>query len=386
MIVDPAKFRHCLPPTGVRHRRKDPFRPIVRTSPGLRRRLQRIDELDHRLHEFILGAQDYFDLVTDAWAANFHASASMEGNPLSLEEAKKTTRRAAGGELLAGLQPHHQEFVQHVLSWHMGERFRGPWTVERIRVVHTLLTEPLGPGYLPGTLRSDPDRIQITGDDDTIWFEGAPGIHVQEELGELVRWLNEEAPVLHPLVAAALLFHEFESIHPFEDGNGRTGRVLFHLYIQNNGLPNSHKCMLEPVLTRDKDLYYRILAWTDEEESYTELIDLFVDAALEAYEDAVRRFSERDLLTAGVEENKKRILVEAKRHGKWFSLGEARGWVGGRSDATVRGYLQHWEGTGALESEGNTSAKKYRFRDPIQVAIDATSARSRPGRSSGLDL
>jgi Fic family protein len=192
---------------------------------------------------------------------------------------------------------------------------------------------------------------------------------VKDELRELVRWLNEEASVLHPLVSAALFFHEFESIHPFEDGNGRTGRVLFHLYVQNNGLQNAHKCMLEPILTRDKDLYYRVLAWTDQENSYTELIDLFVDAALEAYEDAVARFSARDLLTAGVEENKKRVLVEAKRHGTWFSLADASGWVGGRSDATVRGYLQHWEATGALESQGNTSAKKYRFVNPIKIAV-----------------
>lgn len=342
-----------------------------------------MNELDHRLHEFILGARDYFDLVTDAWAANFHASASMEGNPLTLDEAKKTTRRAAGGEVLEDLPPQYQEFVQHVLSWQMADRFSGPWSVERIQDVHTLLTGPLGPGYLPGQLRTDEDRIQITGDDDTIWFEGAPGTHVHDELRELVRWLNEEAPVLHPLIAATLFFHEFESIHPFEDGNGRTGRVLFHLYVQNNGLQNSHKCMLEPILTRDKDLYYRVLAWTDQEGSYTELVDLFVDAALEAYEDAVARFSERDLLTAGVEENKKRVLVEAKRHGDWFSLADASGWVGGRSDATVRGYLQHWENTGALESRGKTSAKKYRFVNPIKVAIHQAHAnRAAPDGSS----
>jgi hypothetical protein len=130
---------------------------------------------------------------------------------------------------------------------------------------------------------------------------------------ELLRWLHEEAPLYHPLIAGTLFFHEFESIHPFEDGNGRVGRVLFHGYLQNNGLENAHKCMIEPALTADKDLYYRILAHTDHTGSYTELVDFFVSRTLASYRDAVDRFRSLDLLTSRVDENKKRLLIQARR-------------------------------------------------------------------------
>lgn len=344
---------------------------MVITPPHLRERLLEVTQFDQELERFILRRTDYFELVSDAWAANFHASTALEGNPLDLEEVRRSTKNSMRGEPVTDNDPHHQEIVQHVLSWASPDLFQRTWDVELVRKVHFLLTDGLDDAkYLPGRLRDDHDRVQITGKDGTVWFEGAPGVHVLDELTELLRWLRDEAPALHPLVAATVFFHEFESIHPFEDGNGRLGRVLFHAYLQVSGLENAHKCMIEPILTQDPDLYYRILAHADHTGSYTPLLDFVVDAALGAYEEAVTRFRERDLLTVGVDENRKRLLIQAKRRGDWFTVKDATEWVDGRGESSVRNYLLYWEQQGAVESTGTTRDRRFRFADPLRTLTE----------------
>jgi Fic family protein len=62
-----------------------------------------------------------------------------------------------------------------------------------------------------------------------------------------------------PLVKMAILHHQFESIHPFYDGNGRTGRILNVLYLVQQGLLDSPILYLSRHLVRTKPEYYRLL-------------------------------------------------------------------------------------------------------------------------------
>jgi fido (protein-threonine AMPylation protein) len=78
-------------------------------------------------------------------------------------------------------------------------------------------------------------------------FESAPAQYVETDMGLLIRWYREHEHQLHPLVLAAIVHHQFEKIHPFFDGNGRTGRMLLNaillrachppLIIQNRSRP-----------------------------------------------------------------------------------------------------------------------------------------------------
>lgn len=368
--METRKFDHCELPAGVRHRRKVPFRPAIACPPDTRPRLQRIKELDDELDRVILRGDDYLDLVTEAWSSNVHASTSIEGNPLPLEEVRRTTRNAFEGYVPSDAGPYRQEILNHAWLWVEPGAFETPWSLSLIQEIHKTLLTGVDETSQPGAFREGGEPSTVTGPEGQVWFHTAPGDQVEEELEELLRWLNHEGPAFDPLIAGAVFFHEFESIHPFEDGNGRTGRVLFHTYLQTNGLPNAHKCMIERGLTEDPALYYRILGWTDHAGSYTDLIDFFIDATLESYEAAVTRFSEKDLLTTGVEENAKRLLVQAKRHGDWFTVRDASKWVEGRSDATIRSYLRHWEQEGAIETRGRTSGKRYRFRNPLEGLLE----------------
>lgn len=88
---------------------------------------------------------------------------------------------------------------------------------------------------------------------------------------ELERFINDDGlSELDPLIKMALIHHQFESIHPFSDGNGRIGRILNVLYLTRTGLLDIPILYLSRHITRHKSDYYRLLqevrdsgAWQD---------------------------------------------------------------------------------------------------------------------------
>lgn len=79
-------------------------------------------------------------------------------------------------------------------------------------------------------------------------------------MGDLERFINDDAVFeADPLIKMALIHHQFESIHPFYDGNGRTGRILNVLYLVQKGLLNSPVLYLSRHIVRTKADYYRLL-------------------------------------------------------------------------------------------------------------------------------
>ncbi len=70
-----------------------------------------------------------------------------------------------------------------------------------------------------------------------IIHQGAPAQYVKNLLEDLVRWYNNHAKRYPPLLIAALLHNQFEKIHPFQDGNGRVGRLLLNYSLLFNKYP-----------------------------------------------------------------------------------------------------------------------------------------------------
>ena len=66
---------------------------------------------------------------------------------------------------------------------------------------------------------------------------GAPAARVIPLLTELIKWYNKNRKKLPPIVLAAVVHNQFEYIHPFEDGNGRVGRLLLNNILLKHKLP-----------------------------------------------------------------------------------------------------------------------------------------------------
>jgi Fic family protein len=368
MPISPLKYAHCEYPLPVRHRPKVPFHPRVSVPPALSDRSLEIHHLDRELDRFILREADYLDLVTDAFSSNIHYSSKLEGNPLPLDEVRRLAKNSLEGATVKKPDGPRQEIINHLLAWTQPQALGTPWSKDTLRQVHRYLTKGVEEEADPGRFRDHAGVI--TGPRGEGHFVTAPEDQIVPELDSLLEWLNRTAPSMLPEVAAALFFHEFESIHPFTDGNGRTGRTLFHAYLQNHGLKNSSLCLIEAKLTGLPELYYRILGWTDFSGGYLELVDFFTEALLDSYREAVERFKAKDLASGRLDELSTRLLVSAKRHGSWFSVREATAWISGRGEQTVRNSLNALVGERVLRAEGKTAAKRYRFADPLAALAD----------------
>ncbi|MEY4750159.1 MAG: hypothetical protein RIQ60_2373 [Pseudomonadota bacterium] len=117
---------------------------------------------------------------------------------------------------------------------------------------------------LPGTALKD-------GIGQTVYMPPQDPTVIVQLMHDLERYLNEpELAPLDPLIKMALVHHQFESIHPFYDGNGRTGRILNVLYLVQQGLLDIPVLYLSRYIVRSKADYYRLLqavrdtgAWED---------------------------------------------------------------------------------------------------------------------------
>ncbi|HCS25798.1 MAG TPA: hypothetical protein DIU44_07780 [Acholeplasmatales bacterium] len=84
----------------------------------------------------------------------------------------------------------------------------------------------------------------------------------QEYMNDLMNFINDDSPIIHPLVKCAVIHAQFESIHPFEDGNGRIGRILIPIYLCYAGLIGAPLFYISEAIDDDKYLYYNSLTET----------------------------------------------------------------------------------------------------------------------------
>lgn len=361
MIINYDKFGYP-----VKHRRKVPFNPTIRIPPEITEWSVEILRLDAELERYILSRDDLVDLIIEAFSSNIHISTRLEGNPLTLNDVRRLTK----GAFTKGISENErdfpsQEIINHILCYTAPE-FGKKLSIYDIKNMHRFLM--IGSNQVNfGEFRDHPSVIESSTGQEL--FIPAPHEYIEEELNSLLAWVNETGPSLYPVIAGSILFHEFESIHPFTDGNGRCGRSLFHIYLQTHGLPNSKLCFIEQNIVSDPEYYYELLARTDHTGDLKQLIVHFTKSVLKSYRDAVKRYREKDLMSSDLDETSKRLLLQAKRAGSWFDLAQTRNWVDNVSDYRIRNRLNNLISRGALEEKGSTRSKKYRYSDPLNEIL-----------------
>lgn len=101
-------------------------------------------------------------------------------------------------------------------------------------------------------------------------------------MSALERFVNDdEMSDLDPLIKMALIHHQFESIHPFPDGNGRIGRILNMLYLTRTGLLDIPILYLSRHLTRHKSDYYRLLQAVRDDGRWEDWVIYMLDGVAE---------------------------------------------------------------------------------------------------------
>ncbi len=109
-------------------------------------------------------------------------------------------------------------------------------------------------------------------------------------MNQLERFINDSALYeVDPLIKMALIHHQFESIHPFYDGNGRTGRIINVVYLVKERLLNTPVLYLSNYIVRNKSEYYRLLQAVRDEDAWEEWVAYMLDAVRDTSEQAIKK-------------------------------------------------------------------------------------------------
>jgi Fic family protein len=99
---------------------------------------------------------------------------------------------------------------------------------------------------------------------------------IREKLANLEKFINED-DTIDPLIKMALIHYQFEAIHPFPDGNGRTGRILLLLYLKLSGLLDTPAIYLSEYIIKNKANYYKCLRNVTEKNDWENYILYMLD-------------------------------------------------------------------------------------------------------------
>jgi Fic family protein len=196
---------------------------------------------------------------------------------------------------------------------------------------------------------------------------------IREKLANLEKFIHEDEAT-DPLIKMAILHYQFEAIHPFPDGNGRTGRILLLLYLKFSGLLDTPAMYLSEYIIKNKAEYYRCLREVTEKNEWEDYILYMLDMIEESSNKGLKRL---DKITVAMDETANEIknklpkvyskdLIEIlfrlpytkRQHLMDENIGNLK---------TVGNYLMALEENGFLKSEKVGKEKLYQNQKLLEI-------------------
>jgi Fic family protein len=217
-------------------------------------------------------------------------SSQIEGTQSTLTDLLRFETEAQAGEPVDDIR----EVSNYVDAMFSGiDRLKElPLSLRLIRDLHErLLASGRGSTKNPGQFRTSQDWIGGTRPGNAL-FVPPPVPDMDAGLSDLERFFHEDESRLPPLIKAALIHVQFETLHPFLDGNGRVGRLLVTLYLTMSGVLRQPLLYLSLYLKQHRTDYYRLLQEVREHGNWEAWLDFFLTGvetvATQAFEAATR--------------------------------------------------------------------------------------------------
>jgi len=213
-------------------------------------------------------------------------SSQIEGTQSSLSDLLLFENDEAPGVPIQDVQ----EVSNYVAALNHGlTRLRGgfPLSLRLIREIHeVLLSKGRGNTKEPGEFRRSQNWIGGTRPGNAAYVPPPPD-RVMECMGELEKFLHAERADLPPLIKAGLVHVQFETIHPFLDGNGRLGRLLITFLLCEAGALREPILYLSLFFKANRQTYYDLLMRVRETGDWEAWIKFFLTGVKETSEQAV---------------------------------------------------------------------------------------------------
>ena len=226
------------------------YQPQYSITPALLARVERVAALRERILAATVQVKWIPALQKDTRTRNTHSSTAIEGNPLTLEQV----RAVEEGRDVPAVEPRaKREVVNYFAALRFVEKNanESPLNHEHILRLHKVIAGNVMDQGTAGRYWTIAVRVGR--------YVPPPASDVSGLMFELLTWWNKEAPNLSPVLSSAILHYQFESIHPFSDGNGRTGRVLALWELYRRGFDTHHIFSVDEFYWEDRPRYYAAL-------------------------------------------------------------------------------------------------------------------------------
>ena len=161
---------------------------------------------------------------------------------------------------------------------------------------------------LPGTVLLN----EATGEN--VYTPPSGEAQILDLMSNLEKYMIEDSDGIDPLIKLAVIHYQFESIHPFYDGNGRTGRIINILYLILMGLLDSPILYLSSYIIRNKSAYYKLLQEVRTSENWEGWIVYILNGIKETAEETlklVKRINEEvSAMTAEIKEKLPKLYTK----------------------------------------------------------------------------
>ena len=240
----------------------------------------------------VLGFEQRLELAAEAWSQEALATSAIEGERLDLATVRSSVARRLGvGQQDGPSAPRNVEGLLDIMDDAV-KRCHDPLTHERLHAWHGALF-PTGYSGMTkirvGGYREHGEPMQIVSGRvgrEKVHYEAPPSARVPDEMERLLQWFNAAAEP-DTLVRAALAHLWFETIHPFEDGNGRLGRVLVDLLLaRDSGEVSRMFRTSQRLLDRRRDYYANLERAQHGEPDVTDWVCWFIEQMQAACEEA----------------------------------------------------------------------------------------------------
>ncbi len=227
-----------------------PYEPQFSITPRLLSLVEQTAALRERIQSAAVELSWIPALQKDTRTRNSHASTAIEGNPLTLEQVRALEE---GRELSAVEARPKREILNYFAGLRYVEKHAKKKTIrhEDIFGLHRLLARQVMDQGEAGRYRTMQVRVGR--------HYPPAAADVSGLMFELLDWWNKKAPALSPVLSSSVLHYQFEWIHPFADGNGRTGRAIALWELYRRGFDSHHIFSVDEYYWQDRAAYYRAL-------------------------------------------------------------------------------------------------------------------------------
>jgi Fic family protein len=211
--------------------------------------------------------------IFDRFTANFtYNSNAIEGNSLTLKDVRIVLFEKGSVKSKDLREIYETRNSRNVVDLIMKKKFKISHKdiIRMHRILMTDIDERRGYKQLPNVILTNGREITTSRPE-----------NVEKEMDELIRWYNDFVGKMHVLEIVSIFHGKFEKIHPFEDGNGRVGRLLINAVLVNNGYP--------PLIIRKSVRSSYILTLRAFDGGYQDKLKRFM---LEKFKETYRKFFE----------------------------------------------------------------------------------------------